>query len=150
MTLALADVQTPLRQLLRTEAYTVQELPELSGIEVQVSRAHYELLGREAISPRQVMVRDQFRAALEKWRSETELSSMLSEKRAHPAYQEIVNLGEEAIPLILEEIESRASFIFMALHDITGRNPIPQEDRGRVARMIEAWSRWGSEHGFRQ
>ena len=150
MTLALADVQTSLRQLLRTEAYTVQELPELSGIEGQVSRAYYELLGREAISPRQVMVREQFRAALEKWRSETELSSMLSEKRAHPAYQEIVNLGEEAIPLILEEIESRSSFIFMALHDITGGDPIPPEDRGRVPRMIEAWSRWGNEHGFRQ
>ena len=147
MSLALADTQTPLPQLLQTEVYAVQELTEARGIDTRAQRARYALLA-ETVSLRSVMLREYLRDWLEKWRREMGFSSLLMEKRTHPIYQRIVEMGEEAIPLLLEEIQSRPSFIFMALHDITGDDPIPPEHRGRLGPMIEDWLRWGAERGF--
>lgn len=150
MSLALADTQTSLPQLLQTEGYALQELAELSVIDTQARGARYGLLGSGTISLRSVMLRDYLRDLLERWRSEAGYSSSLVEKRAHPMYQRIVDMGEEAIPLLLEEIQSRPSFVFMALHDITGEDPIVPEHRGRTAAMVEDWLRWGTEHGLRR
>lgn len=150
MSLALADAQTSLAQLLQGETYVVHEMAEACVVQAAAQRATFAMLGYDTLTLRSVMLREYFGAALAKWHSETEFSSLLAEKRAHPAYRQIVDLGEEAIPLILKEIESSPSFVFMALHDITGDDPIAVEHRGRVPLMIEDWLRWGSEHGFRQ
>jgi hypothetical protein len=147
MSLALADTQTPLPQLLQTEVYAVQELAEVRVIDTQAQLWRYALLG-ETVSLRSVMLREYLRDWLERWRSEAGFSSLLMDKRTHPIYQRIVEMGEEAIPLLLEEIQSRPSFVFMALHDITGDDPIAPEHRGRLEAMIEDWLRWGTERGF--
>jgi hypothetical protein len=150
VSLALADTQTPLPQLLHGESYLIQEMADLRGIHAHVQRAQMAMLARDVPSLRSMMLGEYFRAALARWHGETELSSLLAAKRDHPAYRQILDLGEEAIPLILREIQVRPSFIFMALHDITGEDPIASEHRGRLPLMIEDWLKWGSKHGFRQ
>lgn len=149
MSLTLADVQTPLAQLLHGEPYLIQEMAEVRVIHTQ-ARAQLAMLAHETSSLRSVMLGEYFRMTLARWHDETESSSLLAEKRAHPAYRQIVGLAEEAIPLILKEIEVRPSFIFMALHDITGENPIANEHQGLLRSMIEDWLKWGTERGFRQ
>lgn len=62
-------------------------------------------------------------------------------------YQEIIGMGAAAVPLILRELRQRPDQWFWALRMITGANPVPEEDRGYVDRMVAAWVRWGEEHG---
>jgi hypothetical protein len=122
----------------------------MRGVDAAAQRAFYALLAPDIVSLREVVLQQYFQDALKKWRDEVGISSLVSEKRASPAYQRIVDMGEEAVPLLLEEIASRPSLIFMALHDITGEDPIVPDHQGRVSAMTEDWLKWGTEHGFRR
>jgi len=66
----------------------------------------------------------------------------------HPAYREIIALGPAAVPLLLRELEQRPNHWFAALKSLTGIDPVPPSDRGRIGPMTEAWITWGKEHGF--
>ncbi|HEY0139476.1 MAG TPA: PAS domain-containing protein [Thermoanaerobaculia bacterium] len=62
-------------------------------------------------------------------------------------YQEIIGMGPAVVPLLLRELRQRPDQWFWALRMITGANPVREEDRGYVDRMVAAWVRWGEEHG---
>jgi len=68
----------------------------------------------------------------EQWRRETYGVSATDELETSPAYQQIIALGEAAIPLILRELEQRSPQWFMALAEITGENPVSPEFRGQT------------------
>ena len=62
----------------------------------------------------------------------------------HPAYRNIVAMGEAAVPLILAELEREPDHWFFALHEIiTGASPVPEESRGKLHEMAKAWIDWG-------
>lgn len=82
------------------------------------------------------------------WERETAMLSSVNEKAMHPAYQQIVGMGQTAIPLILSEMKRKPGHWFWALKAITGEDPILPEQRGRIKEMTEAWLRWGREHGY--
>jgi hypothetical protein len=65
-----------------------------------------------------------------------------------PSYQQIIGMGEKAIPLILSELEKEPDQWFWALKAIAGEDPVPPELRGRVREMVELWIEWGHENGF--
>jgi hypothetical protein len=67
---------------------------------------------------------------------------------AHPAFQEIVALGQTVIPLLLRELENRTGHWHRALRRITGADPVPPADRGNINKATEAWLRWGKEQGY--
>jgi hypothetical protein len=67
----------------------------------------------------------------------------------HPAYQAVVDLGPDVLPLLLQELERESDHWFRALHALTGANPVPKESRGRVRDMASSWRHWGREHGYR-
>jgi hypothetical protein len=67
---------------------------------------------------------------------------------AHPAYQEIVAMGQEVVPLLLRDLEQEPDHWFAALGAITGAQPVPPEDRGDIEKMAAAWLRWGKDHGY--
>jgi hypothetical protein len=71
----------------------------------------------------------------------------MTEASNHPAYQEIINLGPEVIPLLLQDLEKNETHWFIALRKITGVNPIPGSAAGNIPQMVQAWVRWGREHG---
>ena len=83
------------------------------------------------------------------WRAETSHLSSSTQMAAHPAYQEIIGMGREVVPLLLRELACKPDHWFNALKTITGANPVAPADRGRIDRMAEAWLRWGREQGFR-
>ena len=66
----------------------------------------------------------------------------------HPAYQQIIGMGEEALPLILEELSRRPGHWFWALKAITGEDPVPAEHAGEVPEMTRAWLEWGRQHDY--
>jgi hypothetical protein len=88
-----------------------------------------------------------FAKLTDRWRVETAALSSVTQKAMHPAYQEIIGLGRDAVPLILRELKRRPDHWFWALRAITGEDPIEPNQCGRVLQMAEAWLRWGREHG---
>jgi hypothetical protein len=53
----------------------------------------------------------------------------------HPAYQKIIEMGARAIPLLLSELRERPDHRFIALHAVTGANPVQEQSRGRLKEM---------------
>jgi hypothetical protein len=66
----------------------------------------------------------------------------------HPAYQQIIALGPEVVPLLLRELARSPDHWFRALHALTGADPVPSESRGKMREMAEAWLRWGHKQGY--
>ena len=82
------------------------------------------------------------------WRTEAAHRSFVTQMAMHPAYQRIIGLGPEVIPLILKELEREPAHWFWALYALTGEDPVPSKDRGKLDKMAQAWLKWGQEHGY--
>ncbi len=82
------------------------------------------------------------------WRAETRGISSSSEIFMHPAYQQIIGLGKDAIPLLLKELEQKSGRWFWALKSITREDPVPLEHRGNTEYMIKAWLEWGHNNNY--
>jgi hypothetical protein len=89
-----------------------------------------------------------FQHLARQWRKDTAHVSNVARKALHPAYQEIIGMGNAAIPLLLAELSREPDDWFWALHAITGANPVPQEHRGDMRAMAAAWVQWGVEQGY--
>lgn len=90
-----------------------------------------------------------FAALAAKWDEETRFTSKVGTMRKHPAYHEIVAMGERAIPLLLADLERHGGFAFMALAEITRANPVPEESAGKIDEIGAAWIAWGRAKGYR-
>jgi hypothetical protein len=88
-----------------------------------------------------------FRDLVELWKRERGPHSSSARLAQHPAYQRIIDIGPDAIPLLLRELEREPDHWFRALHALTGADPVPEASRGNVREMAEAWIRWGRQEG---
>ena len=82
------------------------------------------------------------------WRAETRHLSSTTRMFSHPAYQQIIALGEDVVPSLLRDLEKEPDHWFGALRAITGAQPVPPDDRGDITRMAAAWLRWARDHGY--
>ncbi len=82
------------------------------------------------------------------WRRETALQSSVTASAMHPAYQQIIGLGEAALPLIFQEMRREPDHWFWALQAITGENPIHEENGGDLEAMASDWLAWAKTHGY--
>lgn len=82
------------------------------------------------------------------WKRDTRFLSSTTAIATHPAYQRIIGLGPQVIPLILAEMQREPGHWFWALTALTGENPVPTVDQGRVAAMTVAWLKWGRDNGW--
>jgi hypothetical protein len=94
-------------------------------------------------------VEGRFRRLEATWLDQVGFSSSPTELCSHPAFQEIISMGEAVVPLMLRDLEERPGLWVWALPRITGADPVPASDRGNIARMSKAWLRWGKEHDHR-
>ena len=90
-----------------------------------------------------------FNRLADEWETNRPRGVDLHELVEHPAYQEIISMGEDAVPLILERMQRKPGHWFPALNVITGADPVPVEGMGNLAGMTAAWLQWGREKGFR-
>lgn len=93
-------------------------------------------------------VRDRFFRLAHDWKQTTAYCSSVTKMSMHPAYQQIIGMGEKAVPLILGELAREPDHWFWALHAITGTNPAANEDAGNVDRMAKSWLDWGRVRGY--
>lgn len=87
-----------------------------------------------------------FRNLADTWLMETGHFSSVADKVAHPCYHQIMGLGLQAVPLIIQELQTRPNFWFYALKTITREDPTKPEDNFRSA--VAAWVKWAEERGY--
>ena len=61
---------------------------------------------------------------------------------------EVVGMGREVVPQLLEELQTDVDAWFWALRAITEENPVRPEDVGDGAAMARAWLMWGKDKGY--
>lgn len=82
------------------------------------------------------------------WEHDNALLSSIKDMALLPAYQEIIGMGERAIPLILRQMQARPDHWFWALKAISGENPVKEEHRGDFEKMTQDWIEWGKQKGY--
>ena len=97
-----------------------------------------------------------FNKLADKLERQAEYFSFTGQMANHLAHQEIVEMGEEAIPLILRRIEQQGGLWYRALESIAGI-PSPagitilEVEGGYTVDEKEvnaAWLQWGREQGY--
>ncbi|VTR93372.1 Cytidylate kinase OS=Candidatus Nitrososphaera evergladensis SR1 GN=NTE_03352 PE=4 SV=1: AAA_18 [Gemmata massiliana] len=138
----------PIQELERhsTEVQVPKELPKVAELLLDAHKNPDELAEEVVRWANRSDVSERFRKLATKWRAAVGPLSSSTKIIQHPAYQEIIKLGRDAVPLILQELEKKPDHWFAALRAITGEDPVAPEDRGRMDRMAASWVRWGREH----
>ena len=93
-------------------------------------------------------VERRFRELVRQWKEATAFMSSATDMATHPAYQQIIGMGKEALPLLLDELRREPDHWFWALKAITGEDPVALADRGKVGRMAQAWLDWDKKRGY--
>ena len=82
------------------------------------------------------------------WRREIGGLSSPRAITSHPAYQQILKMGETALPFIFQELQENGGWWYPALRTLTGQNPVPEGAKGRPPLSREAWLEWGRRNGY--
>lgn len=93
-------------------------------------------------------VGQKFHALADQWSRNTRFVSSASDLINDPCYQQIIDLGWDAVPLLLVDLERNKRFWFPALAAITGVRPFDRGDTNNPKRMTDAWVRWGRWKGL--
>lgn len=96
-----------------------------------------------AMSPASPTLEDEFDELAERWHEHTDHLSIEWRKCMHPAYQDILGMGEAAVPFILQRLPEEGSAWFWALEHIA------RKDHAAGARSIEEaleiWKSWARD-----
>ena len=98
-----------------------------------------------------------FNKLADQWEKETALDSFRAIKIRHPAFRQVVEMGEDALPLIFRRMEQKVGHWWWALEIITG---IPSVEgiypvsggpwvKIDVMEVNAAWLQWGRDQGYR-
>jgi hypothetical protein len=87
-----------------------------------------------------------FREYTETWRRQTQHLSSVAKMVSHHAYLAIIDMGHDAIPLLLIELRDRPDHWFVALNRITNEDPVPPGST--FGEAVEAWLAWGRKKGY--
>ena len=96
-----------------------------------------------------VLVRKRrFAELVQEWKDATAFTSSATAMAMHPAYQQIIGMGDVALPMIFQELRREPDHWFWALKAITGEDPISPADRGQIDKMTAAWLNWAKQRGY--
>lgn len=133
-----------------------------SGSESITDSENYRIVPRDNyylyFTSNSVYLREKFYMALEDyfnhlkylWLEESKFSSNVYFLTKHPAYLNILKLGKDVIPLILEDLSEFQNHWFYALRELTGENPIKPEHNGNIKEMAKDWIEWGKKMNYIQ
>jgi hypothetical protein len=86
---------------------------------------------------------------LKQWDDDTAYLSNSQKIQSHPALQEIIELGQSALPTLFRHLEmTRSGHLSRVLTVITGAHPAPPEIRGNGGEIASVWLAWSKDHGF--
>ena len=101
-------------------------------------------VGKEAFDA----LEQEFNQLASQWRNETGMLSLVRQKAMHPAYQQIIGMGKDALPFILRELRSRGGDWLWVLEAIARPKINPALDTTNFQDAVAAWLKWGEENGY--
>jgi len=120
-----------------------EESMSIRETERQLLEHYQEPLSRQWNQPQQ-----RFLSLKKRWIQETEMLSSTTEICTNVNYQQIIGMGEIALPFIFADLSNELQHWFWALRCITGVDPIPEDTRGNLDEMRKIWLKWGRNEGF--
>ena len=114
----------------------------------EVTDAVSQTVVRQGVDFVDASTRKTFRRLAENWRETRNRIASGADMFMHPAYQQIIGLGERVLPLIFAELNRDLDHWFWALKAITRDDPVPAHDTGNLAAMRTHWLRWAEDHGY--
>lgn len=81
------------------------------------------------------------------WKREKRFLSSHTEIVLNSNYQQIIGMGRNSLPFILNSLMKEPDYWFHALFAITGEDVVPLESRGNLDAMTEAWLNWAKTRG---
>ena len=85
------------------------------------------------------------------WRKERGPTSWVEEMIVCPSYVQIIDMGQVAVPLIIEQLRREGDnpdHWYVALETLTGENPVPESAYGDTVKIARAWLEWAKEKGL--
>ena len=97
-----------------------------------------------AVAPNQqsLAIAEEFARLADRWREETAHLSVMWQIAMHPAYQRIIGMGRDALPLIFARLRREPDPWFWALEFITGEDPVPRLEKGDSEAEARRWLDW--------
>jgi hypothetical protein len=86
-------------------------------------------------------IKNAFQKYYHKWDEETEFMSS-SDMFENKNYKEIIALGWDVVPHIIDQLRKKPCHLFVALRCIVGNTPIKPENAGDVPKMAADWINW--------
>jgi hypothetical protein len=83
-----------------------------------------------------------FQKYYKKWDKEIKFISSSHVMFENRNYQEIIKMGWDVVPCIIEQLRKDPHHLFMALRAITGATPVKPEHVGRLYDMADDWINW--------
>jgi hypothetical protein len=83
--------------------------------------------------------RAQFDALLAQWLNDMAFDSLPDQMKEHDSFQQIVHEGNRVVPLIAASLRRSPSFLFLALEEIFGEDPVPAEAYGNLQATVASW-----------
>lgn len=137
---------------LEMPAQSLGQIAELQKqcVEIKQELAELKTVVAQALAHRLPVssVVDRFNALMADWKKGRGHSSKIRDLAMHPAYQQIIGMGEPAVPLLLKEMGERPDYWMWALRAITGVNPIAEGNRGKLKEIAQAWVKWGKDNRY--
>jgi len=100
-------------------------------------------------APPEETVEQRVRRLLAIWREQTGFLSSSTALVSHPAYQELIALGPAALPFVFRDMEQTFDgHLSSALAAITGAQPVPAEEGGKIQKVAERWLSWARANGY--
>jgi hypothetical protein len=91
---------------------------------------------------------EKFQRLAAEWHNETAHLSSLTAMVMHPAYQRIIGMGPDVLPVLFESMRHEPDYWFWALTAITEVDPVVPEDYGDLDKMTETWLQWAREQTY--
>jgi hypothetical protein len=106
------------------------------------------LVNEPAPTTAEETLEQRFRRLQSIWLKETAYQSSTTKIKNHPAFREVVSLGDAIVPLLLRELAAKPSLWVWALPEITGQDPVADAERGNLDKATAAWLQWGKDKGL--
>jgi hypothetical protein len=125
------------------EDWGIGELSSIEEMESWYEKVHVEVFFK---LPEVTGSSLKFSRLKKEWIRGTARLSVLSQIVLHPAYQQIIAIGPEAIPLILRSLADETDHWFWALKVLNDGVDVA-EGTETMAGAAQAWLAWGREKG---
>lgn len=86
--------------------------------------------------------RARFESAVAEWFEDSEFDSLPDDMKDHESFRAIVQDGVQIVPLIAAHLRRSPSFLFLALEEIFGEDPVPEDAYGNLDSTVSAWLQW--------